>query len=154
MATKRPIEIETASGEPRSFLEETKDGPTNKQANEGIIRRTRKRRKLMEPTNFPVGEANGGPKWKRGRKPQIAIKSIGRVELWDVHEIGVDFEEIWIDLTVETVSEEWKVKLILDSPTQAEELITKLRAALAQKSEDKTGTETDPNDKGELHEHN
>jgi hypothetical protein len=143
---KRPIEIETASGEPGSFLKETKHNST-KQANEGIIRLTRKRRNLVKTTNFPVGEANQGPDWKRGKKPQISVKSIGRVELWDVHEIGVDFEEIWIDLIIETVSEEWEVRLILDSPTQAEELITKIGAALAQKDDEKTATETDPNDK-------
>ncbi len=141
---KRPIEIE--SGQPGSFLKETKEGLT-KQANEEIIRLTSKRRKLMKPTNFSVREANRGPKWKRGKKPQISIKNIGRIKAWDLHDGGADLEEIWIDLIVETVSEEWEISLVLDSPTQAEELITKIGAALAQKDDEKTATETDPNDK-------
>ncbi len=117
------------------------------------IPRTHKR-KLMGPANFPVGAANRAPKRKLPKNSQIAIKSIGPIEVWDVHEQGLDFEEIWIDLTAETASEEWETRLVFDNPTQAEEFITKLRGALAQKTEKKAGTATDPKDKGELHEVN
>jgi hypothetical protein len=77
--------------------------------------------------------ANRAPKWKLPKNSQILIKSIGPIKVWEVHEKGLDFEEIWIDLTAETASEEWETRLVFDNPTQAEEFITKLRGALAQK---------------------
>ena len=104
------------------------------------------KRKLMGPANFPVGTANRAPKRKLPKNSQIVIKSIGPIEVWDVHEQGLDFDEIWIDLTAETASEEWETRLVFENPTQAKEFITKLREALAQESEETTGTPTDPKD--------
>ncbi len=122
------------------------------QANERIPRA--RKRKLMQPANSPVGEANRAPKRKLPQKPQILIKSIGRTWYWEYHGDGLDLEEMLVDVTAETASEKGEIRLVLDSRTQVEELITKLRGALAQESEEETGTPTDPNDKDELHELN
>jgi hypothetical protein len=99
-------------------------------------------------------QANPAPKQNLPKKSQILVKSIGPIWFWEYHGDGLDFEEMLIDVTAETASKEWEIKLVLDSRTQAEEFITKLRGALAQESEEATGTPTDPKDEDELHELN
>jgi hypothetical protein len=94
--------------------------------------------KLMKPTTFPVGQANRAPEHYLPKQSQILIKSIGSIEVWDVQEKTVDFEEIWIDLTVESESKEWETRLVFDNSTQAEEFITKLAGALAQRAIEKS----------------
>ena len=99
-------------------------------------------------------QANPAPKQNLPKKSQILVKSIGPIWFWEYHGDGLNFEEMLIDVTAETASKEWEIKLVLDSRTQAEEFITKLRGALAQESEEATGTPTDPKDEDELHELN
>jgi len=105
----------------------------------------------MEPANSRVGQANPGP--KRNLPKLVLIKSIGSTWYWECHENGLDCEEMLIDVTGETDSEECQIRLVIDSRTQVEELITKLRGALAQESEE-TSAPTDPKAKDELHELN
>ncbi len=83
-------------------------------------------------------QANPAPKRKLPQKPQIMIKSIGPIEVWDLHDGKVDFDEIWVDLTAEIASKEWETRLVFDNPTQAEEFITKLGGALAQREIEKS----------------
>jgi hypothetical protein len=77
----------------------------------------------------------------------IQIKRIGPTWYWEYHGDGLDCEEMLIDVTAETDSEEWAIKLIISSRTQVEELIAKLRGALAENDE-ATNTPTED----ELHE--
>jgi hypothetical protein len=62
----------------------------------------------------------------------IQIKRIGPTWYW---EDGLDCEEMSIDVTAETDSEEWAIQLIIGSRTQVEELIAKLTGALAESDE-------------------
>jgi hypothetical protein len=66
---------------------------------------------------------------------QILIKGVGRTWYWHYHGDGLDFEEMMIGVTAKTDSEEWEVMLVIDSRAQVEELIAKLKGALAESDE-------------------
>ncbi len=97
-------------------------------------------------------EANPAPKQNLPKKSQILVKSTGSTWYWEHHGDGLDCEEMLIDVTGETDSEECQITLVIDGRTQVEELITKLRGALAQESEETKPT--DLWDQDELHELN
>jgi len=96
-------------------------------------------------------QTNPAPKENLPKKSQILVKTIGPIWFWEYHGDGLDFEEMLIDVTAETDSEECQIRLVIDSRTQVEELIASLSGALEESEETKP---TDLWDRNELHELN
>jgi hypothetical protein len=113
----------------------------------------------MKPTNFPVGEANRGPKWARGKKPQIPVKSISRIKVWDLHEepprrSGGSRRDLHRpDLRDRFEGMGGRVGLKQSDPGGRANHKTQSSTGSEKRGKNRY-RESDPNDKDELHEHN